>query len=368
MTPRVRVLVVDDSVVVRRILSDALTADPELEVVGAAASGRLALAKLERTPCDVVTLDVEMPDTDGLETLDAIRRQYPKVVVIMCSGLTARGAATTLDALARGASDYVAKPASSEGRHDLTPFLAELTGKVKALGRRSRPPGLFAGLGAPGTPAPPRTITRPGLGEGAAGPVSAVAIGVSTGGPNALAVLVPNLAVGLDVPIFIVQHMPALFTRMLAERLAVTSRMPVREARQGEAPEAGTVYIAPGNWHMRLAREGRRPVIALDQGAPENSCRPAVDVLFESVAAVYGAGTLGVVMTGMGKDGLRGAELIRAAGGRVLAQDEATSVVWGMPGYVAAAGLADDVLPLPELGAAIVRRVRARSISLRTPS
>ena len=353
MISRTRVLIVDDSVIVRRMLSDACAADPELEVVGTAANGRLALAKIQSTPCDVVTLDVEMPGADGLETLQEIRRHHPRLPVVMCSSLTERGAATTLEALARGATDYITKPGTTGGpaARGLTSFLAELRVKLKGVARPQLSGGRrdLGGGRRTGAVSPHR--------EGSAS-VAAVSIGVSTGGPNALAVLLPALPANFPAPIFIVQHMPPVFTRMLAERLNAAASLPVREACAGEPVEAGTAYLAPGDWHMRVTRDAGRSSIALDQGTPESSCRPAVDVLFRSVVEVYGAGCLGVVMTGMGRDGFRGAELIRAAGGQIVAQDEDTSVVWGMPGYVVNAGLADEVLPLAEIASGIVRRVR----------
>jgi two-component system chemotaxis response regulator CheB len=349
---RTRVLVVDDSVVARRSIADLIGREPELEVVSTAASGRLAVGKLRQTPIDVVTLDVEMPDEDGLQTLKAIRREWPTLPVLMCSGLTERGAAATLDALSLGASDYVAKPSGINRGTALAAFATELTGKLKALGRGARPREAVR-------PAPiavlPRVLTPPSSVR-----AEVVAIGVSTGGPNALAAVIPALPAGLGVPVLIVQHMPPIFTRMLAERLASLSRRPAREARDGEVLEGGVVYLAPGDYHMRVTNDLGRASVHLDQRPPESSCRPAVDPLFESVAALYGPAALGVILTGMGKDGLRGAGLIRAAGGRVLVQDEATSVVWGMPGYVATAGLADEVLPLDDMAAAIARRVRGQ--------
>jgi two-component system chemotaxis response regulator CheB len=238
--PRIRVLVVDDSVVARRSLADLLARAPELEVVGTAGSGRLALGKLRQVPVDVVTLDVEMPGEDGLATLDAIRREWPTLPVLMCSGLTERGAAATLDALARGASDYVAKPSAIDRGAGLSRFAVELTSKVKALGRIVRPALVK----------PPVTVRR-SLTPLASARAEVVAIGVSTGGPNALAALIPALP-RLDAPVLIVQHMPPIFTRMLAERLAGLSGRPAREAHDGEPVEPGVIYMAPGDYHMRV--------------------------------------------------------------------------------------------------------------------
>jgi two-component system, chemotaxis family, protein-glutamate methylesterase/glutaminase len=353
---RIRVLVVDDSVVVRRIVTEALRADPEIEVVGSAPNGRLALARVDQLNPDVITMDIEMPEMDGLSALRELRKTRPHLPVIMFSTLTERAASATLDALSLGANDYVTKPTALGSPEAVTRMLQEqLVPKVKALAVRAQPrrdaPGPFRPGVRSGNGAAPRF---PGI----AGQVHVITIGVSTGGPNALAQLIPTLPATLPVPVLIVQHMPPLFTRLLSERLNAASAIRVKEATAGEAVMPGTVYIAPGDWHMEVARESGSPRIALHQGPPENSCRPAADVLFRSVAAAYGAGTLGVVLTGMGKDGLRGAETITEAGGRILAQDEATSVVWGMPGFVAQANLAEQVLPLPEIGPAILRRIR----------
>jgi two-component system chemotaxis response regulator CheB len=270
----------------------------------------------------------------------------------MCSSLTERGAAETLEALSLGATDYVTKPSGAGRGQAPGAFAADLVAKLNAVARRPARP-VAAELPRPA----PRALPR------AHGAVAAVAIGVSTGGPNALAQVIPELPADLPVPVLIVQHMPPIFTRMLAERLAAAGHVPVCEARAGAPVEPGVVYVAPGDQHMRVARQGGRVVISLDQGPPENSCRPAVDPLFESVAEVYGGAALGVVLTGMGRDGLRGAGVVRAEGGAVLAQDERTSVVWGMPGYVVSAGLADEVLPLERVASAILRRVRAPQLA-----
>jgi two-component system chemotaxis response regulator CheB len=353
---KIRTLVVDDSVVIRRLLSDCLTGDAEIEVV-AAASGRIALAKIPQINPDVVTLDVEMPDMNGLETLVEIRKLYPKLPVIMFSTLTERGGAATLDALSLGANDYVTKPANAGSvtialqrvRDDLIP-------KIKALSGRA--PGPVAPAAARVTPitTPPRRGAAPGRQE----LIDVVAIGVSTGGPNALAAMFPDLPAELPTPIVIVQHMPPLFTRLLAERLDARSGLAVREGTERGTLRPGEAWIAPGGRHMTVAHTlGGGGEIRLGDGPPENSCRPAVDVLFRSVVAAYGPRVLGVVLTGMGQDGLRGCERIREAGGQVIVQDEASSVVWGMPGFVARAGLADAILPLESISGEIVRRVWA---------
>lgn len=357
---RVRVLVVDDAVVVRRLVTEALASDPMIEVVGTAANGRIALSKLDQINPDVVTLDIEMPEMDGLATLRELRRVRPKLPVIMCSTLTERGGVATLDALALGANCYVTKPSGHANPAEALARLREqLVPKVRSLAgmRQGQPEALRTPVrpaGAPLRPVPPSD-----------GRVDVLVIGVSTGGPNALAALLPTIPADCPVPIVIVQHMPPLFTRLLAQRLDAASRIPVREATPGEPIVPGTAYIAPGDWHLEVVRERGELRARTHQGPPENSCRPAVDVLFRSAVATFGGGVLGVVLTGMGRDGLRGAEAIKAAGGQMLVQDEASSVVWGMPGYVATAGLADQVLPLDELGGAIVRRLHAGQGALR---
>lgn len=361
----ITVLVVDDAVVIRRVLNDVLTSDPALRVVGTAANGRIALQKLEQLRPDVVTLDFEMPELSGLETLKAIRETHPQLPVIMFSSVTERGASQTVEALACGASDYVTKPSQATSVADAQQRIREqLIPKIKALCGRRAPltqPQTQARSGARPTgssgklTALPRPSTRP---------PDAVVIGVSTGGPNALAELLPALPKDLDVPVLIVQHMPPMFTRMLAERLHQQSALSVVEAQTNMVLEPGTVYIAPGDFHMTVSRRGNVVATVLNQDPQENSCRPAVDVLFRSAAAVFGERLLAVVLTGMGQDGLRGAEEVRRSGGRVLAQDQATSVVWGMPGFVAEAGLAEAVLPLPKIAGEITRRCRRAALKL----
>jgi two-component system chemotaxis response regulator CheB len=343
---KIRVLVVDDSTVIRRLLTDALTGDAALEVVGAAPNGRIALAKIPQINPDLVTLDIEMPEMDGLATLQAIRKQYPRLPVIMFSTLTQKGAVATLNALSAGANDYVTKPANvgsvtaaiQKVRDDLIPKIRALCGR--SIGEQ------------PAAPAPvrrPVSTTQMLRSRDRNTPVGIIAIGVSTGGPNALTDIFRQLPADLPVPIVIVQHMPPVFTRYLAERLSHVSAVPVCEARAGELLEPGRAWLAPGDFHLTLASSPLGVVTRLNQGPPENSCRPAVDVLFRSVAEVYGPAALAIVLTGMGYDGCRGSESIRDAGGRVLAQDEATSVVWGMPGAVARAGLAEELLPLDQI-------------------
>jgi len=290
-----------------------------------------------------------MPVMDGLKTLAAIRKTHPRLPVIMFSTLTERGASATLDALALGASDYTTKPANvgSVGAAMLR-IRDELIPKIKGLCRRG--------------PAQPALVPPRAGAEGRPAPLAIaeiLAIGVSTGGPNALSTLLPGLSRSFPAPIVIVQHMPPLFTRLLAERLAAVSGLPAREGEAGAPLRPGEVWVAPGGFHIEVERAADGLRLRTHQGPPENSCRPAVDVLFRSVARVAGDRTLAVVLTGMGSDGLHGCQCIHEAGGQVLAQDEASSVVWGMPGAVSQAGLAAKVLPLHELAAEINRRVRA---------
>ncbi len=355
--PRIRVLIVDDAVVVRRLVSDALAADDEIEVVGTAPNGRIALQKIPQVNPDVVTMDVEMPELDGIATVRALRQTWPRLPVIMFSTLTERGAAATLDALQAGASDYVTKPANvgsvalaqQRVRDDLIPRIKSLAGRVALSPAPMRPPVAASASG----PSPRPVVGAVG---GEARP-AIVAIGVSTGGPNALADVIPALPGDLRVPVVIVQHMPPMFTRLLADRLNAQSPLAVREGTAGLAITPGTVTIAPGDYHMVLERQHGELRAVLTQDPPENSCRPAVDPLFRSVVALYGPRTLGVILTGMGQDGLHGCQSIRDAGGQILAQDEASSVVWGMPGFVVRAGLADRVVPLSDMAAEITRRV-----------
>ena len=355
---RIRVLIVDDAVVIRKIVSDVLAGDPEIEIVGTAANGRIALQKLTQVNPDLVTLDVEMPEMDGLQTLKALRVTHPRLPVIMFSTLTERGASSTIEALTLGASDYVTKPANvgSVGvaqqrvKEQLIPKIKSLCAATTVVAKPAVAP---APVARP-TAGAPRAWTWPAAGVTSQPEI--IAIGVSTGGPNALAEIIPNLPGDFPVPIVIAQHMPPMFTKFLADRLNAQSPLEVREAAGGEVLQPGSVFIAPGDHHMVLRRSGTRIVTALNHDPPENSCRPAVDVLFRSVHDVYRDNVLAVVLTGMGQDGLHGCEVIKQGGGSVIVQDEATSVVWGMPGFVARAGLADRTLPLQLVAHELVAR------------
>ena len=353
---KIRILVVDDAVVFRRLVADELARDPALEVVGVAANGRIALSKLAQVKPDVVILDVEMPEMDGLETLAELRKTHRRLPVIMFSTMTERGAAATLDALALGASDYFTKPATAGGldaslevvRQQLIPKIKALCASVIA---RSEPK-LPVAPSRSSVPRPAPVRPAPGF------EIQIVAIGSSTGGPNALVELFTQMPEQFPVPVVMVQHMPPMFTRLLADRLTAQSALRVQEGRSGTVLHAGQAWIAPGDFHMMVVRDGLQTRLLVHQDAAENSCRPSVDVLLRSVAKAYGPHTLTVILTGMGHDGLRGCEAVREAGGQILVQDEETSVVWGMPGYVAKAGLADKVMPLSLIADEIVRRVQ----------
>jgi len=347
---QIRVLVVDDSLVVRRIVTEELASHPDIEVVGSAANGRSALEQMSQLHPDLVILDVEMPEMDGLTALTLMRQSFPQTRVIMFSSLTELGAAATLEALSRGACDFFTKPSGAGGLERSRQVLrTELIPAIRALCTRPAPRVVAPTVAKP--PTPPRAPT-------ASGRVDVLAMGASTGGPNALAELFAALPTNFPIPIVIVQHMPPMFTRLLAERLSRNSHIPTVEAASDMQLEPGKAWVAPGDHHLVLVRDGIRVRTKVHQEPPENACRPAVDPLLRSVAGIFGRHALAVVLTGMGQDGLRGCEAIRAASGQVLAQDEATSVVWGMPGFVARAGLADAVLPLAMLAGEIVRRVR----------
>lgn len=363
----IRVLVVDDSVVIRRLVTQALSEDDSFEVAGVAANGVIALQKIPQVEPDVLTLDIEMPEMDGLETLRRVKDEFPKIKVVMFSTLTERGGRHTLEALSLGADDYVTK-AANVGSLDtsLARLRGELSPKIKqffaALTPRLRlevPPTATTERGD--SPAPgPQGVQPPSqksARQARVRQVDVVAIGVSTGGPNALAEMLPKLPNTIPCPIVITQHMPPMFTRLLAERLSKNSQIDVREAEEGDVLRPGLALLAPGGKHLRLRRRGHDVVARLDEGPQENSCRPAVDVMFRSVKEIYGAQALAVIMTGMGKDGLAATEPMFLAGSPVIAQDRASSVVWGMPGYIVESGLADVVAPLGEIADEIMQVV-----------
>ncbi len=358
----IRVMVVDDSVVVRKIVTDVLSADPDIEVVGTAVNGRIAVGKLEQLKPDLVTMDIEMPEMNGIEAVRAIRggaggQQRSRVPIVMFSTLTERGASATLDALSSGANDYVTKPANvgSVGQ-SMESVREQLIPKIKALTGRPVTPAPAARAAAP-VPPPPPAAPRTGPGKKPA----VLVIGSSTGGPEALAKVLPQLPASLPVPILLVQHMPPVFTRQFAQRLDRLCPLRVVEASDGTPLAPGTVHLAPGDHHLVVRSGGRNARgslhTGLNQGPPENFCRPAVDPLFRSAVTAFDGAVLAVVLTGMGSDGRNGAGEIRAAGGTVIVQDQNTSVVWGMPGAVSQAGYADEVLPLDRIPEAITRHL-----------
>ncbi|MDQ2842093.1 MAG: chemotaxis response regulator protein-glutamate methylesterase [Acidobacteriota bacterium] len=356
---RIRVLIVDDSVVIRRLITHVLSEDPEFEIVGSASDGALALQRIPQVQPDVITLDIEMPVLDGLATLRQIRKLYPKIRVIMFSTLTERGAAASMEALSLGANDYVTKAASA-GSFDLSmeKLRSDLIPKIKQFFHveDQRPERLSTNGGLQRTKLP-GAIKRPYSRQACSLP-KAILIGVSTGGPNALAALMPMFPKDFELPILIVQHMPPIFTKLLAERLNTITHLSVEEAAEGSIVGPGKVLIAPGNHHMRVCRANDGVVVTeLNQDSPENSCRPAVDVMFRSAAQVYRASVIAVVLTGMGNDGVIGASLLQAQGAYIIAQDEASSVVWGMPRGVIEAGLADAVVDLNSVVPEILKQI-----------
>ncbi len=405
---RIRVLIIDDSSVVRRMLRSALEADAEIEVVGEAPNGRDGLARIAECDPEAVVCDVEMPEMSGIETVQELRRRWPELPVVMFASPNRESAHVTLEALHAGANDFVTKPSAAAGtamsavmeqlRNDLGGKLKALVhgpGDLSAVARAAvryapatpaAPPEQPRPTPAPiitplrpmaspprpspqAVPAPPRPAVpsrpapappRASLRSLRSGRCEAVLIAVSTGGPNALAEVIPRLPRDLPVPVLVVQHMPPVFTRLLAERLAAHSALQVVEAAQGDEVRTGTVLLAPGDHHLAVRREGTAVRCVLNRDPPENSVRPAADVLLRSAAEVWGGNVLVVVMTGMGQDGLLGAMQLHDLGASVLVQDEASSVVWGMPGAVAKAGIAERILPLGQLAEAIVARVRGR--------
>ena len=334
---KIRVLIVDGAVLTRRLIFGEFASDPGIEVVGSAPNATIALAKIARLAPDVITLDPDLPDIGALDMLRAIRTAHPLIPVVLFSASSESLAGLRNSARALGAADTIAAPIRAGAGEVAHCIREELIPRIKSL--RSRP------------------ADRPQQ-------VEIVVIGISTGGPSALPILLSALPADFPVPLLIVQHMPAVFTRLLAERLASKASIGISEAIAGDVLRAGHAWLAPGEHHMVVARTAAGARLELNQDPPVNSCRPSADILFNSVAGVFGSAALAVVMTGMGCDGLSGCEAIRAAGGQVIIQDRESSVVWGMPGHVARAGLASAILPLDALGAEIVRRVQARRPAL----
>lgn len=390
-----RVIIVDDSAVIRGAIARALEGDPQIKIAASVNNGEVAVQTLQRVPADVMILDIEMPVMDGLEALPHLKRVDPAVQIIMASTLTKRNAETSLKAMSLGATDYIPKPESSgELVSGAAEFKRDLLEKVKTLGALARRAGvrqeaktaegtssvpsggvnLFPGLvrksadsGAqakerPAPRPPPAPLPPPAETAGKtpfatrAEPIvrpDVIAIGSSTGGPQALFRVVKDIGSGLSQPIVITQHMPPSFTSILADHITKQCQVTCAEAKDGEVLEPGRYYVAPGDFHMLIETYGGRAKVRLTKDAQENFCRPAVDPMLRSLVSGFGRRILAVILTGMGQDGTKGCEDVVRAGGSVIAQDEATSVVWGMPGSVAMAGLCSAVLPLDEIGSLV---------------
>jgi two-component system chemotaxis response regulator CheB len=363
---RIRVMIVDDAVVVRGLFARWVEAESDMEVVASLRSGRDAVDQVGRIAPDVVVLDVNMPDMDGIAALPLLLEKKRDLIVIMASTLTRRNAEISLRALSLGATDYIPKPTSNQEVAGSVSFRRDLIEKIRHLGARARrfysAPVRNVGT-LPAKSSPPLQPRLPTHDNGPIAlramplsPPRVLLIGSSTGGPQALNTIIAHIASVIDqAPVLITQHMPPTFTTILAEHLARIANCPVREGQDGEEIRAGTVYLAPGGKHMTVARRDGVAVIAIDDGPLVNFCKPAVDPMFSSAAAVWGAKALALVLTGMGADGLNGAKDIVAAGGHIMAQDEASSVVWGMPGQVALAGLCSAVLPVNDIAPRLTR-------------
>jgi two-component system, chemotaxis family, protein-glutamate methylesterase/glutaminase len=356
----IRVMVVDDAIVVRRLLMGWIAAEPDMIVAASSCTGREAVERLDECDPDVVVLDVDMPELDGISALPLLLKKKRDLVVIMASTLTRRSAEISLRALALGAADYVPKPETASDVSTSAMFHRELIAKIRGLGRRSWPLAERSKIAAPspfvhrqaGAPLTEAVRLRPF----ASSLPRALLIGSSTGGPQALTSLIGQIATTIErAPILITQHMPPMFTTVLAEHLTRVVGRPVHEARHDEPVVAGAVYVAPGGRHMRVVGGRNAPVIAIGDDPPINFCKPSVDPMLSSAAQVWGPASLAVVLTGMGSDGTHGAADIAAVGGSVIAQDEASSVVWGMPRAVAQAGLCSAVLPLSQIAGKVNR-------------
>jgi two-component system chemotaxis response regulator CheB len=377
----VRVLVADDAILFRRLLADVLGSLPGIEVVGSAINGRIAVEKVRELKPDLLTLDIEMPEMDGLAVLDELTRNgQQKVEIIVVSALSRRGGDLTMRALEKGAFDFITKPESATPEKGREALLRELAPRVRALAHRLEVRAILRGK--PSCPRPDLPLPRPAAGpervpadaalDGIASRMQRIArnvkpemvlIGVSTGGPVALAQLLPAIPFNIGVPILIVQHMPPIFTKSLADSLAAKCALGVREAVHGEFPEPNTAYIAPGGRQMRLGvGSGKRPVIELTDDPPENNCRPAVDYLFRSAANHFPGRAMAVILTGMGSDGTLGLRLLKRHDCFVIAQDEASCVVYGMPKAAVDAGVADVVLPLNSIAGRIATFVKGGQI------
>lgn len=353
MDQSLRVLIVDDSSLYRRILSNAVQTISVSPVIETAPTGPIALKKVEPFRPDIVLLDIEMPEMSGIEVLKSIKRDNPRITVVLVSGVNSRSADITMEGLTSGASDFIPKPSGSSMEENTRQLQEDLKRVFELVGARIRKrqdssAASSGGVARPQTPPPLRAI--PAI---VPARLEIIGIGISTGGPGALGVMVPQLSKNLPVPVVIVQHMPPVFTESLARSLDSHSQISVCEAKNGQVLESGKVYIAPGGIHTIVRgvtdREQRKLVIGFNDGAPVNSCKPAVDILFDSLARTTGRRTLAIVMTGMGHDGRDGAANIKAQQGYCISQSEETCTVYGMPQAVADAGISDEIIPLPEM-------------------
>ena len=366
-----RVMLVDDSSVIRGLLSRWLSADPAIEIVASASNGQAALGLLDRYDPEIVVLDIEMPIMDGLTALPQIIKAKPNVQVLMSSTLTSKNAQISLQAMSLGAADYVPKPTTNREVMASQSFQTEIIEKIKSLAATKRKHlGLlpFEDVKEEKVRTEDRTITQrsvatakptklniPQTVKASSVVPKIIGVGSSTGGPQALLKFIEGIKDSLSVPLVITQHMPATFTKILAGHISKASGLSCVEGEDGLLLESGKVYIAPGDHHMTVARDGGNVILKLDQGPQENFCRPAVDPMFRSLASEFGPAVLGVILTGMGQDGLNGSKEVVNQGGTIVAQDEKTSVVWGMPGAVSEAGICNAVLPLDEISGKVKR-------------
>lgn len=357
-----RVMVVDDSAVIRGLISKWLEEDPAITIVGTAGNGKMALSCMERYDPEIIILDIEMPIMDGLTALPKFFEINPNVKVIMASTLTSRNAEISMRALSMGASDYVSKPSSNREIASSLSFQEEIISKVISIAAASRLRNsgeVFSGKASlvddqfhPVAKAPKRIVNR----VFSRGKSSILAIGSSTGGPQALLQVLKSLG-SVNVPIVITQHMPATFTNILAKHLTSMTNFVCKEAEDGDVLENGKVYLAPGDYHMKVVEKSGKKVISLNQDSPENFCRPSVEPMFRSLIELYGPEVFAVILTGMGHDGLEASRKLVEIGGKLIAQDEETSVVWGMPGAVCNAGLCSGVYPLNQIGSKIKEKL-----------
>lgn len=369
----IRVMLVDDSAVVRGLFTRALETDPELQVVSSVGDGKMALNAVKRQDVDIIILDIEMPVMDGLTALPLLIQEKPDVPILIASTLTRKNCEISMKALRAGAKDYVTKPSTTSELTSAEAFKRELIEKIKALagrrrGQRVQTPGRPSSVATAGAAA--AGDRHPLFPRAKGGPITlrpaytdmpdVIAIGSSTGGPQALFTVLGALRPDLRQPILITQHMPATFTTILAEHLTRVANRPCAEAKDGEVIQPGHVYVAPGDFHMVAESSGANRVLRLLKTPPENFCRPSVDPMLRSLSQIYGRKLLVAILTGMGQDGMRGAEVVVNAGGGVIGQDEATSVVWGMPGAVATAGLCSAILPVQDIGP-FIQKIAARS-------